>query len=131
MVGALLIAQLSALASRNKRFCYEYLSGGNREGKLTQYIPTELVERETALDEIILLTAAPREKPDPARLDQLWNTIGEKLRVRFGDKVQLFAQKSIQPAQQGDYCDVSIGMYQEIMKLPPADAATLLREIQL
>jgi hypothetical protein len=58
----------------------------------------------------------------------LWKAIGSNLNTRFGEKAQLLKQNKIPLSQQGDYCDVGIGMYQEIMKQSPADAAILLRE---
>lgn len=126
-MGELVIAQLSALASSDKRLCYEYLY--SREANFTQYIPPELIKQETALDERVLLTAAPRSKPDPTVVNELWKTIRSNLVTRFGDKIQVLTQKNVQTSQQSDYCDVGIGMYQEIMRLPSGNAVIMLREI--
>jgi hypothetical protein len=80
------------------------------------------------INEQVLLTAEPRAKPNPTRIDQLWKAIGSNLNTRFGNKAQLLSQEKIPLSQQGDYCDVGIGMYQEIMKQSPADSVILLRE---
>ena len=126
-MGALMVAQLSALASRDKHLCYRYLYGGT-EGNISQFLSAELVEQEVALDEQVLLTAEPRAKPDPTRIDQLWETIFSNLKSRFGNKAELLTQKEVPLSQQGDYCDVGLGMYQEIMKRSPTDSVILLRE---
>jgi hypothetical protein len=115
-MGTLVVAQLSALASKDKRLCYEYLYGGNPQQNVAQYLPAELVKQEAALDEQVLLTAEPRADPDPTRINQLWQTIRSHLNTSFGDKAQLLTQKNVPLSQQGDYCDVGIGMYQEIIE---------------
>jgi hypothetical protein len=127
-LGELTIAQLSALARRDKRLCYEYLYRGN-QGDLTQYFPAELTKQETALYERVLLTATPHSKPDPTAINELQKTLGSNLVARFGDKFQLLTQKDVKPSQQNDYCDVGIGMYQEIMMLPHSNAVIILRDM--
>ena len=125
-MGTLMVAELSALASRDKRLCYQYIVGGDQS--IIQFLPAELIEQESVLNEQVLLTAEPRAKPNPTRIDQLWKAIGSNLNTRFGNKAQLLSQEKIPLSQQGDYCDVGIGMYQEIMKQSPADSVILLRE---
>jgi hypothetical protein len=61
-MGALMVAELSALASRDKRLCYQYLYGADLQ--VVQYLPAELIQREVALNEQVLLTAQPRAKPE-------------------------------------------------------------------
>ena len=127
-MGGLIVAQLSALASKDKRLCYQYLTDGNPQGNITQYLPAELIEQEVALNVQVLLTAEPRPKPDQTRIKKLWQTIRANLNVRFGDKTQLITQKDVPLSQQSDYCDVEIGMYQQIIKQSPANSVILLRE---
>jgi hypothetical protein len=100
---------------------------GGIEGNISQFLSAELIEQEAALDEQVLLTAEPRAT-DPTRIDQLWETIVSNLKSRFGNKAELLTQKEIPLSQQGDYCDVGLGMYQEIMKRSPTDSVILLRE---
>jgi hypothetical protein len=128
-MGALMVAELSALANRDKSLCYQYLYDGNLQGGSVQFLPDELIKQEVALDEHVLLTAEPRAKPNQTRIDQLWKSIGSNLNTRFGDRAQLLTQTKIPLSRQGDYCDVGIGVYQEIMKQSPADSVILLREI--
>ena len=127
-MGALMVAELSALSGKDKRLCYQYIYGGDLQGNIIQFLPAELIDQELALNEQVLLTAEPRAKPDPKRIDKLWEAIGSNLNTRFGDKVQLLTQKEIPLSRQGDYCDVGMGMYQEIMKRSPADTVILLRD---
>jgi hypothetical protein len=94
-------------------------------------VPQALIQRELALGERALATAAPRPPIDPQTLEALEVRVYATLAKRFtAEKMGIFQLSSVPPVQHADYCNITAALYQEILALPPAEAALILRSFE-
>jgi hypothetical protein len=106
------------------------LGGGNDaqlKADLSKQFP-ELWERETAFRKSLIVSTDPdRPSPTESEVDPLLTQVLAKARERFGDDANLLSKDTLDPAEYRRFCEVTIGLYQEVMRLPPAKAADVMR----
>lgn len=121
------VAQYRILGARNPTACYNHLVHGEVPADA---FPPELIERELAIGARIVETAAARPEPTPVTLDRLRSGVRIGLMQRLPSRsIALLDATSVPPARHGEYCALMIATYDEILRMRPADAVTLLRAI--
>ena len=103
---------------------------GSRFRRISAAFPDELLRRERDLYEHAIKTAAARPTPDPEENRQ---PSGASFAARCSRAVSRKAssacsmRRNVAPAQHAQYCEVTILLFREIGKLPPEDAAMVMR----
>ncbi|POR48982.1 hypothetical protein [Bosea psychrotolerans] len=120
-----------ALGQRNPSLCYRYVTGVGGPVNISNEVPQASIQRELALGEQAIATSAPRPPIDPQILETLMNRVQAILAKRFtAEKLGIFQLPSVPPVLHADYCNITAAMYQEILALPPAEAALILRSFE-
>lgn len=123
--------QYMAIGQRNPTMCYRYAAFGGSNLNISAEVPPALIERELALGERVIATSAPRPPQNDKIVGVLATRLGNALAKRFPpDQVALLQSTTVQPARHGDYCNLAIAMYQEILAMRPPEAGMLLRSFQ-
>lgn len=124
--GRLVVDQYRALQSQDKAACYRFAAGQSDENTI-RLIPAPLTERELELDARII--SSNRSQYASIDNDQTWEKIVARLSSRgYSSKDLQLLTNTISPSDYARYCDLVIVMYLEITKLPPREAAAILRE---
>ncbi|MBW0005389.1 MAG: hypothetical protein JO216_18095 [Hyphomicrobiales bacterium] len=125
--GKLMIDQYTFLNQRDPSLCYQYAAKGELDPFLLS--PT-LREREAALDQRVLQTAAKRPTIPAQILQSLWGKVISAVTLRVGrDNAHMILGTKVSPAQYGSYCEATIAFYQEIIRLREPEAAELMRQV--
>ncbi|MBV8425645.1 MAG: hypothetical protein JOZ88_00230, partial [Hyphomicrobiales bacterium] len=125
--GKLMIDQYTFLNQRDHSLCYQYAAKGELDPFLLS--PT-LREREAALDQRVLQTAAKRPTIPAQILQSLWGKVISAVTLRVGrDNAHMILDAKVSPAQYGSYCEATIAFYQEIIRLREPEAAELMRQV--
>jgi hypothetical protein len=120
-----------ALGQRDPSLCYRYAAGVGGPVNISNDVPQALIQRELALGERAITTAAPRPPITPQTLEALKDRVYAILAKRFtAEKMGIFQLSSVPPVQHADYCNIMAAMYQEILALRPAEAALILRSFE-
>ena len=127
--GRLLAEQYAALGAKDPSLCYLYATEPRTRNFLAE-LPDDLIERQFAVEERIIATAAPRAEPSAARLAPVREKVQDLLVKREPLKMRLLLLLSpINPSQHADYCDASIAWLEVVTGLPENEAALFLRHI--
>jgi hypothetical protein len=106
------------------------LAGGNGaqlKANLNKQFP-ELSKRENAFRESVIVSTDPdRPVPTKSQVEPHLTGVFTKIREQFGDDANLLGKDTLEAAEYGRFCEVTIGLYREITRLPGARAADLLR----
>ena len=126
--GKLIVDQYQAIQSQDKIACYRY-AVGQHDQSVARLIPPQLIKRELDLDARIIRST--RKQETGADTGPLWEKIGIGLRKKgyTASDLQLLARDPTSSSDRERYCDVTIGMYQEVTALPAKEAAVVLREL--
>ncbi|WNJ88941.1 hypothetical protein [Bosea sp. 685] len=123
--------QYVVLGQKNPSLCYRYAAGVGSPANISDVVPQALIQRELALGERAITTAAPRPPIDPQILEALMSRVQAALAKRFtAETLGIFQLSSVPPAQHADYCNIAVALYQEIVALPPPEAALILRSFE-
>ena len=126
--GRLLAEQYAALGAKDPSLCYGYAI--SKRNQVLAELPQDLAERQFALEERIIATAAPRPEPSAAMLAPVGEKVQDSLVEREPLKMRLLLLLSpINPSQHADYCDASIAWLEFVTGLPENEAALFLRHI--
>ena len=120
-------AQYSALM-KDPTACYGFATG--RHQKPYQHLlPSDLMTRETSLQERAVRTATRRDKIDPDAIRAVTQKVLDNLRAAGTTPAQIDAlsAKEIAPEKYDDFCKTLSGYYEQIAKLPRHDAAVFMR----
>lgn len=125
--GRLMIDQYRAIQSQDKAACYRYASG-QIDQNVIRMLPSTLTDRELELDARII--SSTRTSIVSVNKDKAWEKIVERLGSKgySSQDLQLLAG-TVNPPEYARYCDLSILLYQEIVNLPPMEAAAVLRDV--
>lgn len=128
--ATLAIDEYEFLGRRNPTHCYSYAEFGVERLGSALNLPARLTQREWSLGAQAIATSAPRPAPDPKRVQALSARVAGALTKRFGRKTMDLLQADDLPvAQHAAFCTASIALLREIIALPRADAAILLRSL--
>ena len=75
-LARLLVEQWTILSRKGGKLCYDYIVGSDNAKSYAGYFPDALNQRELALSEQIIRTAATRPSPSEETLDAYWHTLG-------------------------------------------------------
>jgi hypothetical protein len=130
-LGKLLIDQYAALDANDPTLCYLYASGADGAPDISSKLPKALIEREAALEERVVATAAKRPEVTEEMIAPLREKVLGQLGKRLGAERMklLFADAPLDPSRHGDYCAASAGFFQEIAGLQHHEAALFMRHI--
>jgi hypothetical protein len=117
-----------ALNAQNPSHCFAFGSGADTT-ELGAAIPEEILRRERDLYEQAIRTAAARPTPDAKKIASLQAALRRALLASGVTESQfgLLDAPSVTPAQHAEYCEVTILLFREIGRLPPEDAAMVMR----
>lgn len=126
-VGKLRTDEYRALQAKDAAACYTYVTAEVVDPAVVNLLPAELGKREQAMHGQIVRTARPRDK---ASTKAAWDTVKSNLLARgyAVAELQMFGRK-VEPPLQARYCAIAIAAYEEILKLPTADAGAIFREM--
>lgn len=127
---SLLIEKLAVLEKKDSAGCYAEISGKSATGGGANALD-DLREREQALRERVIRTAAVRRPPDPAALKPLGEKLVSMLQAQGIARTDLQIIKSGQTDKLNDslVCSFTIAIYQTIGTLPLRERAMLLRDM--
>lgn len=127
----LLIDQYRALAQSDPTLCYQYAALGAGKVSVAGALPVELVQRELGLQERVIMTSRARPPVPEAVTRAVLSRVHQTLVRRYGaDRMAIFSNETVAPAQHIDYCALSIALYQELVAQRPEDAGALLRALE-
>ena len=128
--GALMVEELTALKARDKVQCAKFGSTAGADPDIQYSFPAQMMMRYQSVGSTVIQTSATRT---PVKGDQLDRLVKQTI-VALGSnlsqhQISLLAVQSPSPEQASDYCVAIIGLYQQILKAPPAAAAVMLRSL--
>ena len=126
----LMLDQMAVLYEKDPKLCYSFARpDADRSIDAAQYIPEDLAARELAVMADVISSSGntPGRPMAEEQAKVLMQGIGRMLGQRFGEKSGVIALDRVPEASQGTYCVVGYAMFTEILALPPAQAAALLR----
>lgn len=126
-VGKLRADEYRALQGKDVAACYKYVTAEVVDPAVLNLLPAEFGKRETAMHDQIVRTARQRDK---ASTKAAWDRVKSNLLARgyAASELQMFGKK-VEPPLYARYCAIAIAAYEEILKLPNADAGAVLREM--
>jgi hypothetical protein len=126
-IGKLRADEYRALQAKDAAACYNYLTAAVVEPAVLNLLPAELGKREAAMHEQIVRTAKPRDK---SGTKAAWDKVKNNLLARGYSPAELqMSGKKVEPPLYARHCAIAIAVYEEILKLPAADASAILREM--
>jgi hypothetical protein len=119
-----------ALGAKNPTLCYLYVSGADGTRNLTSELPSDLVQRELALSDRVIATAARRQAIPDYLSNPLWEKVGLQIAKRVGaEKLELLHKPKPDPTKYSDYCGVWTAFFQEVTNLEQDQAGILMRQV--
>jgi hypothetical protein len=128
-----MVSYMSALQATDPESCValnDASTGAQLRANLEKQFPA-IYNRELAVDNRILTTGANDSTPVPTEPDvkpQL-DALQTELTQRFDQQLALLAKKDLAPSEYPTYCQIALALLQEIRRLPPKEAADLLRYV--
>ena len=128
-----MVAYMSALQVSDPESCVainDQSTGARLRANLLKQFP-DIFDRELAVNERILTTAATSAQPVPGEpeIKPQLNTIQTQLTQRFDRQLAVLSKKDLAPSEYATYCQVARALLEEIRRLPPNQAADLLRYV--
>jgi hypothetical protein len=125
----LLSDQYETLGSKDSKLCYDYATKGATTA-IGNLFPSELRNRELALNERVLTATHSGPKRTSDQLASIYGRVVQKLRAQYGaENVAVLESSQIKPSQYPLYCRLITAMFREISKLPISDAGDVMRDI--
>jgi hypothetical protein len=122
--------QYAALGAKDPTLCYLYASGTGGTRNFSSDIPQPLIQRENALSEQVIATAAPRPDAAAGTVTASWEKVMRKLGGRFSlETINLVRAATLDASRHRDYCRVSVVLFREISNLEQREAALLIRQM--
>ena len=128
-----MVAYMNALQTSDPESCVainDQSTGARLRANLLKQFPA-IFDRELAVNERILTTGANSSDPIPAEpqiMPQL-NAVQTQLTQRFDRQLALLSKKNLAPSEYATYCQIARALLEEIRRLPPKQAADLLRYV--
>jgi hypothetical protein len=90
----------------------------------------ELTRRELAFSESLVASTDPgRPIPTESQVGPHLSEVLTKMHKQFGDDADLLGKDAYEPREYKRLCEVLVGFYREIMRLPSSKAADVLRYV--
>jgi GYF domain 2 len=128
-----MVAYMNALQVSDPESCVainDQSTGARLRANLSKQFPA-IFDRELAVNERILATGAGNTQPVPAepQIKPQLNTVQTQLTQRFDRQLGLLSKKNLAPSEYATYCQIARALLEEIRRLPPKQAADLLRYV--
>lgn len=121
-LGVLRAEQLTALGAKDAKLCFKYVSG--QEADVYSAMPKKLIDREAAIHERVITTAADR--PEMTKEDKA-AIIGKLVRKMPREDLLLLLADQVPPERYGDACLFAAKAYRAAAELERRDGASLVR----
>jgi hypothetical protein len=130
-MGAVFADQYAALGAKSPALCYRFASGIGGKANIGEDLPISLVNRENEINRRVVETAKKRQDVSATIVRDLWKKLGIQVAAKgVGDnQLKLLTDGSVDPSRYGEYCRASETFYREIARLPPREAAILMRSM--
>ena len=125
---AVIVEELHELRAKDGAFCYMLLfPNQSQKLDLTIHLSDHVKAAETAALTRVIESGAPvpRKIPTAHEVEKELKAVTGTIRARYGDDVTILAPQ----VDKTKACDLSITVYEEILKLPQQEAANMLRYI--
>jgi hypothetical protein len=127
----IMVAYMNALQVSDPESCVainDQSTGARLRANLPKQFPA-IFDRELAVNERILRSGASGAVPVPAepQIEPQLNTVQTQLTQRFDSQLSLLSKKDLAPSEYATYCEIARSLLEEIRRLPPKQAADLLR----
>jgi hypothetical protein len=123
------LGYMDELKSVDPESCAALAGGNDAELKadLNKQFP-ELSKRENTFRQSLIVSTDPdRPVPTKSEVEPHLTEVFTNIRDRFGDDANLLGKDTLESDEYGRFCEVTIGLYREITRLPGPRAADLLR----
>ena len=129
-----LVGHMATINRSSPSDCYFYVNPDKSDAsalKLMSERYKDLLAEEGQLEDRMFVEFSGKDRSIPTEKEVAtsWNQIASVLRERFGDDVELMWADRISPEKHRAYCDILIALYGDALKLPPVQAAPLLRYV--
>jgi hypothetical protein len=127
----LIVAQAQAVQRRSGALCYAYFNGMGADTSVILEILNSTASRELEVMADVIRSArtTPGRLPAQAEGNRQKDAALQRLARRVGNAKLAFLNPEQGRRDQPASCDVTIGLYQEVLRLPRAQAGPLLRFI--
>jgi hypothetical protein len=129
-----LVGHMATINKGSPSDCYFYINpdksdAGSLKAMSERY--KELLAEEGQLEDRIFADFSGKDRSIPTERDvaRSWNQISSALREQFGDDVELMWADHVSPDKHRAYCDILVTLYGDALRLPPQQAAPLLRYV--
>jgi hypothetical protein len=125
-----MLDKLQVLRARAPEDCYRYLFP-NVAGPpdLARWFDHQSMARSLALVGDVIRTAAENPAPVPPRehVEELLGPVINDMYAQFGENTALLSRAAEPGVNRRTVCVISVTLYEKVMRLPPADAAAVIR----
>jgi hypothetical protein len=123
------VDEYSLLNSTNPAACYHYaVADGEFDGSL---FDKSLIQRELALQQRIIRTASAGHPPVLRASQAVWDKVAAGIFSKVGNEnFSIWLDGKATPDKYPAFCQATVALYQEIARLPDADAAAAMRAIK-
>ena len=130
-MGAVFADQYAALGAKSPALCYKFASGVGADSNIAENLPAALVDRENEINRRVVETAKKRQDVSATIVGELWGKLGAEMAAKGigDDQIKLLTSGSVDPSKYREYCQASTTFYREMARLPPSEAAILMRSV--
>jgi GYF domain 2 len=127
----ILIDQYRYLYAKNPSACYAYATGVIPQTNYHADVPSELAQREQAVEERVIQTADRRPRSSSATATPLFAKLRKTLIAKGFTEADfnLLESTAVEKSKHAQYCRMSILFFSEIGRLHAPDNAAVLRKI--
>jgi hypothetical protein len=127
-----MLDKLQVLRSRSPEDCYRYLfPKATGPADLARWFDRNAQARTLARMADVIRTAAenPVEVPPRARVEPLLSPLINEIYAQFGENTALLSRAEERGVDHATVCAIATTLYEKVMRLPPGDAAMVIRSM--
>ena len=125
-----MLDKLQLLRAKSHDDCYRYLFPKvDGPPELRRWFDAASQARTLELMADVIRTSAetPVPVPDRARVEPLLAPIINEIHAQYGENTALLSRAEERGVNRAAVCAISVTLYEKVMRLPPADAAAVVR----
>lgn len=127
-----MLDKLQVLRAKSPEDCYRYLFpkvAGRAD--LARWVDRDSQQRTLGLMAEVIRTSAESPVPVPPRerVEPLLTPIVNDMYAQFGENTALLSRAEERGVNHGTVCAIATTLYEKVMRLPPADAAAVIRSM--
>jgi hypothetical protein len=127
-----MLDKLHVLRARSADDCYKYLfPGAAGAADLARWFDRDSQSRTLARMADVIRTSAEEPVAVPARdrVEGLLSPIVNEMYAQYGENTALLARAEEPGVNRATVCSIATTLYEKVMRLPPADAAAVIRSM--